>query len=164
MSAPTSSRPWSHSLARFGGLIVGVAVVLIGIWAISGSEAHGSDVLIVIEDASQEPVGLFPGTVCYEVVRQFDDVIVTQGCLAFAASIAAPAGFDRGMLYTLDVTVNSEHCTLLDDLRVGSGVVPFKVRVSCYDADGERVASEERANQFVAAGASPIAQPERSAP
>jgi len=92
-------------------------------------------VLIVIEDASPNPPGLFPGTVCYKVIRAHDEVAVSQGCLAMAASISAPAGFDRTAQYELEVAVNHPDCTLLDDPRTGTGAAPFRVRVVCQHSN-----------------------------
>ena len=137
-------------------------MVVIGSWSLIGPEASGSNVLIVIEDASPKLTGVFPGTVCFQVTRDQDSAVITEGCLKFAASIAVPDGFDRSVLYTLSVTVNAPGCVALDDERNGSGFTPFKVRVFCL-GDAEERSGEANAI-FGAASASPIAIPVRTAP
>lgn len=164
MTSPPTSIRRSHRLARGLVLVASIALLLTGIWAVSGPEAQGSNVLIVIEDASPQPTGMFPGTVCYQVVRLSDDVTVTEGCLAFAASLAAPAGFDHAVLYTLVVSVNDSRCTLLPDQRIGTGVMPFRVRVSCDVLERTRSDGVDTDSDYAAAGASPIAIPDRTSP
>jgi hypothetical protein len=165
MPARAASSHRSRQFAHAGWAIAGVAVLLIGIWSVTGPDARGSDVLIVIEDASPTPTGLFPGTVCYKVVRNSDSVTVSEGCLAVAASISAPAGFDRGMMYTIEVTVNHASCTVLDDVRTGTGAVPFRVRVACQSPNEARTDAADSTGPdridrpFAVAGASPVAVP-----
>lgn len=155
---------------RLAWILAALLVATLITWSMTTPDASGSDVLIVIEDASPIPTGVFPGTVCYQLVRDHDDAVITQGCLKLAASISAPAGLDRSVLYTLHVTVNAPGCTLLHDDRNGSGFSPFRVRVSCEPLDDGRSAEPgDSANgesdaTFGAASASPIALPDTSAP
>jgi hypothetical protein len=145
--------------------MAGVIALTIGLWSVSGPDARGSDVLIVIEDASSNPTGLFPGTVCYKVVRLSDNVAVSEGCLAMAASISAPLGFDRSEQYRIEVMVNHARCTLLDDPRVGTGSPPFRVRVACEQPYEPRTDAADSTGPgrfdipFVVGGASPVAVP-----
>jgi hypothetical protein len=167
-SAAAMHRP--RRLVRAGWTVALLGGVLLGVWSLIGSEARGSDVLIVIEDASPNPTGLFPGTVCYEVTRVSDGMAVSQGCLAMAAAIAAPAGLDRGLIYALEVTVHDARCTVLDDPRTGSGLVPFRVRILCQPLSAsetdaaDSVAPGGRTPTFVPASASPIALPITTGP
>ncbi|MCC6705734.1 MAG: hypothetical protein IT334_12710 [Thermomicrobiales bacterium] len=167
MPTPDLTPPRQRSIPRFAWLFAAAALLLAGIWSLPGTEAQSSNVLIVIEDASPSPTGLFPGTVCYQLARNGDEVIVTQGCLAIAAAIATPAGFDRGVQYTLSVTLHDTSCSELPDLRVGNGVIPFRIRVSCPPPDDEQTDAADATgpdDAFVAAGASPIALPIATAP
>jgi len=167
MPTPRTTPRHQRAIPRFAWLIAAAALVLAGIWSLPGTEAQSSNVLIVIEDASQSPTGLFPGTVCYQLARNSDAVVVTQGCLAIAAAIATPAGFDRGVQYTLSVTLHDTSCSELPDPRVGSGVVPFRIRVSCPPPDDAQTDAADAAgpdDEFAAAGASPIAWPIATAP
>ena len=131
MSDRTAASARSRRKAFVFWILAGVLIMTLVFWSFSGPDALGSNVLIVIEDVSPNPTGSFPGTVCYQLVRDQDEAVMTQGCLAVAASISAPAGFDRSVLYTLHVNVNSANCTVLDDVRSGSGFTPFLIRVSC---------------------------------
>ena len=131
MSDRTAASARSRRKAFVFWILAGVLIMTLVFWSFSGPDALGSNVLIVIEDVSPNPTGSFPGTVCYQLVRDRDEAVMTEGCLAVAASISAPAGFDRSVLYTLHVNVNSANCTVLDDVRSGSGFTPFLIRVSC---------------------------------
>ncbi len=160
----------SRSRVHLAGLLFVVLSAMMVAWFFAGPAVSGSDPLIVIEDASASPTGVFPGTVCYELVRDHDSAVITQGCLKLAATISAPAGLDRSVLYTLSITVNAPGCTLLDDLRTGSGFTPFRIRIACAPLNGDRSfewgepSNGQSGDPYGAASASPIAMPESSAP
>jgi hypothetical protein len=129
-----SDRPRSAATRMAAWVGFGVLIAVLAFFATRNHGARGAGPLVVVDDVSSLGSGAFSGSVCFQVIRDGDGMVISENCVDAAATFTAPDGLEIGISYSISISLSDPNCELLDDSRVSDGSVPFAVRVSCDPA------------------------------